>query len=78
MDREIRDKIRDAMASAAGVSGMTQKHAREHIELQIRRGLNSSDPEVRAFWRRIPAEGKYPTAEEAVGYLAAVRMGLID
>lgn len=78
MDKEIREKIRDGISSAARENDMTLSHAYERIEFLMRCGLNSPVPEVRAFWRRIPAEEKYPTVEETVGYLTAVYMGLIN
>lgn len=78
MEEKIRKMIRDRISSVALENGMSLSQACERIEATMRHGLKSTAPEVRAFWRRIPAEEKFPTAEEVVGYLTAVYMGLID
>lgn len=78
MDRETRDKIRSAMEAVARKNQISLETMNELIQLQIQRGLKSQNPAVRALWRRIPSDDVQPTPEEAVGYLAAVRMGLID
>lgn len=78
MEKEIRKRIREGILSAAEEHGMSLTDACDRIELTLRCGLKSSVPEVRAFWRRIPTEGNHPTAEEIVGYLTAIYIGLID
>lgn len=78
LDRETKAKIREAMASVAAQHGMSQRKLHELIRLQIEFGLKSPDAAVRSFWRRVPADGVHPTPEEAVGFLTAVRLGLIE
>lgn len=78
MEENIRELIRDCISQVAQENGMSLDEACERIDCVMRYGLNSPVPEVRAFWRRIPAEEKYPTSEETVGYLTAVYMGLIN
>lgn len=77
MDMNTRDCIRRIMDEFASQNGMPREELYQCICEQIARGMKSKDPSVRAFWKRIPAEDAWPTPEEAIGYIAAVRLGFI-
>ena len=66
------------MEAVARENQISLETMNELIQMQIQRGLKSTNPSIRSLWRRIPSDDALPTTEEAVGYLAAVRMGLID
>lgn len=77
MDKNPRECIGRIMEEVAVQNGMTGDELYQCIRSHIAHGIKSKDPAVRAFWRRIPAVANQPTPEEAVGYIAAVRLGLI-
>lgn len=78
MEKETRDMIRAAMASAALQHGISLESLDELIRLQYELGRKSKDAAVRALWRKIPSSADLPTPEEVVGYFTAVRLGLIN
>lgn len=60
------NKIFQQIAIKKGIS-VTQ--VRQEIQAALDEGWNSSDENVKACWRKIPARNKKPTLEEVFSYI---------
>ena len=61
--------IDDILMKIAGEEGVNLSEIKEEIKLVIERGIKSSDPRVREFWRSVPCAGDKPTTEELIVYI---------
>ena len=63
------EKQETLLESLAQKNSMTVEEMHEQLEKRLVAGLNDSDPEHRAQWKRIPCVGEIPTVEEWLAYI---------
>ena len=59
-----------AIRNLARQKGVSVGEVRREIEYAIERGMANSDPEIQAYWARIPKKGEKPTPEAVIAYMA--------
>ncbi len=59
-----------AIRKIAEREGVSVDSVRKHIQLAMLNGLCSNDPQIKAFWDRVPRTSTVPTPEELITYLS--------
>lgn len=59
-----------AIETLAKEKGISVEEVRNEIQIAIDMGMANRDPEVQAYWRKIPYKGNKPTPEEVIAYIA--------
>lgn len=64
-------EARKALRLVAMREGVSVSYVEAEIQKAMLYGMNSSDPQVRAQWDRIPCAGDYPTPEEFIVWITS-------
>ena len=67
--------IMDVLQRVADQSGVQLSTVLEEIDRVIDSGVESTNPQIRVQWKRIPRRGAKPTAVELMAYLVDRAMG---
>ncbi|MEA5013833.1 MAG: hypothetical protein VB099_04645 [Candidatus Limiplasma sp.] len=70
MDRKKLSAAENALKEIAKREGKSVAEIRKEIYHAMLVGLSSQNPEVQAYWKRIPCDSAVPTPEEMVVFLA--------
>lgn len=65
-----KSKVIRAFEKIARKEGISVDEVRQEIQKAIVDAMQSDDPAVQAYWRKIKFKGKKPTPEEVVLYIA--------
>lgn len=65
-----KSKVIRAFEKIARKEGISVDEVRQEIQKAIDDAMQSDDPAVQAYWRKIKFKGKKPTPEEVVLYIA--------
>jgi hypothetical protein len=71
MDQKKIKIAENALRKIAKREGKSVAEVRKEIQKAMLIGMCSQDPNVQAYWRRVPHEGEVPTPEEVIIFLAA-------
>ena len=66
MDQRSLEMVKIAIEQIAKREGISSGDVREQMKIAILNGLNSNNPQSKAYWQSIPCEGKVPTPEEFI------------
>lgn len=70
VDTMEKSKVIRAFEKIARKEGISVDEVRQEIQKAIDDAMQSDDPAVQAYWRKIKFKGKKPTPEEVVLYIA--------
>ncbi len=70
MDRKKLRIAENALSQIAMHECIAVEEVKKEIQKALLIGLCSQDPNVQAYWKRIPCQGDIPTPEEVVAFLA--------
>jgi len=68
---ENESDFRKLLKSIAENEGTSPESVLIEIETALAAARSDPDPALQALWAAIPHKGKWPTAEEVVGFIAA-------
>ena len=63
-------KIRNLFEQIALRDGKSVYEVRQEIELAISSAQDNPNPDIKAFWRSVPRQGRKPTPEEVIVHIA--------
>lgn len=69
-------KVKKALKKLSKQKGISERAARQEIEIAIQEAMKSPDPQVQVFWKSIPHKGEQPTSEEIIAYIAGYGKGI--
>lgn len=75
MDKKMLRIAENVLLRLAQRDGVTVEYIRKQMQIAMLNGLASTDPQIKAYWARIPREGAVPTPEELVVYTAGLLRG---
>lgn len=70
MDKRKTRIVENALKQIAMRESKTVSQVRKDINTALMVGMFNPDPNVQAYWKRIPHEGDIPTVEEVIIFLA--------
>ena len=70
MDQKKIKIAENALRKIAKREGKSVAEVRKEIKKAMLIGMCSQDPNVQAYWRRVPHEGEVPTPEEVIIFLS--------
>lgn len=70
MDQKKIKIAENALRKIAKREGKSVAEVRKEIQKAMLIGMCSQDPNVQAYWRRVPHEGEVPTPEEVIAFIA--------
>lgn len=77
MDKQKVRIAENALKKIAAREGKTVSQITKDISMALLVGMCSPDPNVQAYWKRIPCEGDIPTVEEVIIFLSEEVKGKI-
>ena len=60
---------KQAIKAVAKQHGMSVEEIIKEMEKAILAGYSDTDEQIRAYWKRIPCKGEYPTPEELITFI---------
>ena len=70
MDNKQLRRAENALKQIARRERRTLEEIKKDINIGLLVGMLNHNPEVQAYWKRIPHEGDIPTAEEVIVFLS--------
>ena len=74
VDQRSMKTAKSAIQQIAQREGVSEDDVRKQMEVAIRNGLASDNPQSKAYWQSIPCEGAIPTPEEFILFSAQTIM----
>ena len=62
--------IDEIIKQVARLHNTTPEEVYAEMQIALDAAFHSSDPEVQKEWKKIPLQGKHPTPEDVIPYLA--------